>query len=219
MTNARTEGRGLGRRRGIAAIAGAAAAGALAAAALAPSLAQDGGAEATRGVSTIDWEAARRDAQAQGLDSPRPERAGRSGLLSFGGGAESSARQLLIPLLLPASLTAASRAGETDAPMALTARVDDYSAEVKDTPRSYLIVGQRVFFETEGAGAPPAEPQAPVDEDAMFVEQLEYGVELSFERYNAVYSITILCSLPRVDPECAREDRVRELAREMAFVE
>lgn len=164
----------------------------------------------TRTLSTIDWPRAEEDASAAGLASARPSSG--LGLQSFGGARAAGATNLQIPLLMPQSIVDASSDGLLEAPLELIARTNDYSAEARWNGRSYQIDGTRVVFELADA---PGEPEAP-DSD-VFVEVSDYGVNASFERYGANYSITIYCDEPLSDPECASEDRVRELAAEMTF--
>lgn len=154
----------------------------------------------------IDWEQVRRDAEAQGLDTGDPREG--LGFTSFEGvGGDVS--QLQIPVLLPSSLVEAGRLNQLDEPLQLTASVNTYSAEAVDAPRSYLITGTRVVFD----GEQPPESQETASE--VFVDNSVYGIEASFERYGAVYSITIFCADPRNDPECVEEDTIRRLAEEM----
>lgn len=164
-------------------------------------------------ISSIDWEAARRDAARQGVENPVA--GGDDGQLSFGGESDSPTNELAIPLLAPRSLIEASRLGQLDAPMRLIARENDYSLLAENAPRQYQIQGTQIVFRTANSGAvdlsrPPSPPE---------IEFLEYGVELSFERYGAVYSITIYCAEPRHDPECAEERRVRGFFGEMVFAD
>lgn len=156
--------------------------------------------------SEIDWEQVRRDAEAQGLDTGDPREG--LGFTSFEG-VGGDASELRIPVLLPSSLIEAGRLNQLDEPLQLTASVNTYSAEAVDAPRSYLITGTRIVFD----GVAPAEGQQTSGE--LFVEISVYGVEASFERYGAVYSITIFCADPRTDPECTEEDTARRLASEM----
>lgn len=156
----------------------------------------------------IDWEAVERDAAAAGLESGRPQRS--DGLTTFEDGGAAAAN-LTIPVLLPSSLVAAGRLNQLDQPLELIASRNAYSAEAANAPRSYVVQGTRVFFEDDGAAI---DEQAAAD---LSINRLEYGVEVSFERYGAVYTVTIFCADPVRDPECAGDTRIRQLASEMSL--
>lgn len=197
------------RRCGRAAVLAAALAALTTPAARAQTAAAGDAETATRTLNRIDWPAARDDAQEAGVDNL----AVGGGLASFAGAGRETADNLQVPVLLPKSLIEANRLNRLDEPMELLARTNDYSAEAKIAPNSFLIQGTRVVFEApEGS----EEDIAPVD-DPLFVEQNEYGVTASFERYGAVYTIDIFCPLPTADPLCVDEAKIRELAAEMTF--
>lgn len=163
-------------------------------------------------LSTIDWEAVDRDARAQGLESGRPSRS--VGFTSFEGVGDS-ADNLTIPVLLPQPLIEAGRRNQLDQPLELLAGVNNYSAEAQNAPRSYLVQGTRVFFESVPAvGDEGADDPAPATQEVVLTRTL-YGVEASFERYGAVYSVTIFCADPARDPECAEDSTIRFLAAQM----
>lgn len=176
----------------------------------APARAQSSEQGTTRTLAPIDWPTVQRDAAAAGVEGVRP---GGGGLVSFEGSGRASADNLQIPVLLPRSLIDAGRLNQLDAPLELLARTNDYSAEARAAPRSYLIQGTRVIFEIDGEAPPPQNDPGPVN-----IEQTAYGIEASFARYGVMYSITIHCALPSADPQCNNDARIRELAAEMTFV-
>lgn len=170
----------------------------------------------TRTLSPIDWPRVQSEAAEAGAPNVAP---GGGGLASFEGSGRNSADNLQLPVLLPSSLIAANEAGELDEPLELLARTNDFSAEAKRGPRSYLIQGTRYVFQApEGAAEPAPEVQAEEASDPVTVEKSEYGISATFQRYGAVYTIEIFCALPPADAECNDEAKVRELAAEMTFV-
>lgn len=169
----------------------------------------------TRTLNPIDWPRVQTQALEAGVEGVGPG----GGLARFEGSSGRSADNLQIPVLLPSSLIAAHEEDRLDQPMELLARTNDYSAEAKLAPRSYLIQGTRFVFEApEGAAEPAPQVQAAEVEDPISIEQNEYGIAASFERYGAIYTIEIFCALPSADVECNEETRVRELVAEMTFV-
>lgn len=163
-----------------------------------------------RSLSEIDWPDAEADAIRDGTEPILPGRAD-ARRLQFSARQLQDASDLTIPLLMPRSLLESNRRNQLDEPLSLESALNDYSAEAKLAPRSYLVQGTRVVFET--ASAVPADP-VPAD---VYVEKTLYGVEATFERYGAVYSITIFCADPEGDPECAEEARVRGLVSDMTL--
>lgn len=165
-----------------------------------------------RTLSPIDWPRVQTDAVEAGAPDVGP---GGGGLASFEGSGRSTADNLQVPVLLPGSLISANEEKTLDEPMELLARTNDYSAEAKRAPRSYLIQGTRYVFE-----APDGEDAAPEGDEAgpVSVEKSEYGISASFERYGAVYTVEIFCALPSADVECNDEAKIRELVAEMTFV-
>lgn len=159
-------------------------------------------------LSPIDWNSVEQDAEREGVYTARPQEGATLSTFEGGGAAFSG---LSIPVLLPASLIEAGQLNQLDEPLALVARRHDYSAEAKIAPRSYQITGTRFVFDAPEGG----EPSDAASE--VFVEGAVYGIEASFERYGAFYTITIYCADPGRDPVCTEETRVRELAAEMAI--
>ncbi len=131
--------------------------------------------------------------------------------MQFGPAQLARAEGLEIPLLMPKSLLAANRRNQLDEPLTLDSDENYYSSEAKLAPRSYLVSGTRVVFEIKGG----VKPEPTVSE--ISVELAEWGVEATFERYGAMYSISIYCARPQEDPECTDEARVRELADDMVL--
>lgn len=174
-----------------------------------PLAAQAQSTEPTQGdLSPIDWGAVTRDAEEAGVFTADPRQGGTLSTFEGGGAAFSG---LSIPVLLPASLIEAGQLNQLDEPLEVVARRHDYSAEAKIAPRSYQITGTRFVFNAPD-DAPVSDTPSPV-----FVEQAVYGMEASFERYGAFYTITIYCADPANDPECVDETRVRSLATEMTI--
>lgn len=165
-----------------------------------------------RKLAPIDWPKAEADAAAR---RPVPIESGQSPrgvLLQFSPAQLARAGDLEIPLLMPKSLLDMNRRNQLDVPLTLESDKTNYSSEAQLAPRSYLVSGTRVVFEIKGGvkAAPPAT-------DDVYVEIADWGVEATFERYGAMYSISIYCAQPQTDPECTQEDRVRELAAEMVL--
>lgn len=190
-------------------VAGSAAAAALllATTAISFSQVQEDAAEPARGdLAPIDWDAVERDAEEAGVFTADPREGATLSTFEGGGAAFSG---LSIPVLLPSSIIEAGQFNQLDEPLEVVARRHDYSAEAKIAPRSYQITGTRFVFDTAEGAVESDEPSN------IFVEQAVYGMEASFERYGAFYTITIYCADPVNDPECVDEARARALAEEM----
>lgn len=164
-----------------------------------------------RKLAPIDWPEAEADAARRPPEKIQAGRAPAGVLLQFSPAQLARAEGLEIPLLMPKSLLEANRLNQLDEPLTLDSDVNNYTSEAKLAPRSYLVSGTRVVFEIKG-GVKPDPTQSEVS-----VEVAEWGVEATFERYGALYSISVYCARPQEDPECAKEDKVRALASEMVL--
>lgn len=85
---------------------------------------------------------------------------------------------------------AAARAGTTLSPAAAA------RAEVASPKAGTLVRPPRPPV------APPAAPAAPTLENVV-IERVEYGVDVSFTRFGAVYNVSIDCAQPETDFNCS----------------
>lgn len=167
--------------------------------------------EPERKLAPIDWPKAEADAARRGVEPLEAGRERAGIFLHFSPAQLARAENLNIPLLMPKSLIQANRRNQLDEPLTLISDETNYSSEAKLAPRNYVVSGTQVVFEIPG-GVKPVE--APSD---VYVEFADWGIEATFERYGALYSIAIYCAAPQSDPECTQEDKVRALAGEMVL--
>lgn len=162
------------------------------------------------GTLEVDWGEAERDGASTGR-SARPQETETVDAVT---GGDAAAVELEMPLLMPTSLIEAGRAGQLDQPLKLISEKLYYSAEAKAAPRSYLIQGTRYVFDVDEVDEVGAE----IDPTQASIENLEYGIEATFQKYGVVYSVSIFCADPNNDPQCSEEDTVRRLVSEMTLV-
>lgn len=107
---------------------------------------------------------------------------------------------------------------------------DDYTAVAREDGRLFQIYGTRQVFKrprpaTAGKGPPepirrvleltPLDPAAPPRSIVnVVVQRTDYGVDVSFGRFGAVYNLSLECPKPLKDEACA-EPRLFELVRSL----
>ena len=179
--------------------------------------------QADPNIRPIDWEAANRDRalqQRQLLSSTANQ--GQFGPVPV---PQNTSREALnesrLPVLLPriANAFTAEPGRETAQPgMLLFPTPYHYTASFHLEGAMVEITGTRRIL-TRLPGDTRARRLAVQLESAQgLITQTESGIEMSFQRYGAAYSIAVTCDQPRLDPRCQEEDFIRSLRQSLVIV-
>lgn len=179
---------------------------------VAPVVAQDEGTPGTRTYKTrdVDWEAVRAAEEARGRIDPATG-AMLEAPLSLGMIEAADLSKTKVPVLLPDDGRMVER-------MQLIAKPDFYVAVLKEEEFVLQITGTRVDQGKLEASAARARMESGRSEKGYTYQRTDYGVELSFVRYNISYNISIECREPDTDSRCADASFATNLADSLVFV-
>lgn len=175
-----------------------------------------------RPLSPIDWNTAavdmRRDIARMNQDTPStfvptqpPPR-----VPPFTNTPPSELMRPRLPVLLPLEVEPTSTRGDEEgggeSGMMFFASDYFYSASFHRRGIMYQITGSRVIHAVESSAAIAGQYMAMTDAQGQLVTRTEFGLELSFNRYGAAYTLLIACSNPDENAECRDENTVRAMA-------
>ena len=166
-------------------------------------------AQASPVTAPIDWAVMRRDDRSQGAPGTAAAAAGVAP--SFPQPANLGAQAVLrtrLPVLIPTE-RALGLGGERDA--MLFPEENFYTLSISAPDILVEVFSTRLTH----ASAPEADTQRQlqaVDGDGYSFAQTEFGLELSFNRYGAAYSVSVECAEPDTDTRCIGQDYVRQVA-------
>lgn len=159
----------------------------------------------------VDWQAVRKAEEARGRIDPvtgalleAPPR--RLGLIEAADLAKTR-----VPVLLPDDGRMVER-------MQLFAKPDFYVAVLREETFVLQITGTRVDQGKLEARSARRRMKRSQSEEGYTYQRTEYGVELSFTRYNVSYNISCECREPETDSRCKDDAYVRQLAESLVFV-
>ncbi|NWG46059.1 MAG: hypothetical protein HXY25_05880, partial [Alphaproteobacteria bacterium] len=96
------------------------------------------------------------------------------------------------------------------------ARRDFYSASFTLPDAMVEVFGTRLVAPTPKDMIARFTRMAAADPDGFRIVETEAGFDLSFERYNVAYNISLNCNDPKAE-DCRSPERIRDLARRMRF--
>lgn len=121
-----------------------------------------------------------------------------------------------LPVLLPLESEPVSTRGDEEgggeSGMMFFASDYFYSASFHRRGIMYQITGTRLVHAVETSAAIAGQYMAMTDPQGQLVTRTEFGLELSFNRYGAAYTLLIACSNPDENAECRDENTVRAFA-------
>ena len=166
-------------------------------------------AQANPVTAPIDWAVMRRDDRGQGTAGATAAASGAAP--SFPQPANLGAQAVLqtrLPVLIPTE-NALALDGDRDA--LLFPEENFYTLSIS-TPDILVEVFSTRLTHASAPGRDTSRQLQAVDEDGYSFAQTEFGLELSFNRYGAAYSVSVECAKPDTDARCIRDDYVRQVA-------
>ncbi|WP_040758258.1 hypothetical protein [Woodsholea maritima] len=168
----------------------------------------------------IDWDAVERDLaiQARRNLSSTQAFASQPNFLPVNGASQEDVAAARLPLLLPRIRLAYTSPPEFDGAergLFLFARPNFYTATFYVNGAMVELMGTRVIHVRLPATTQSQRVGVLLNSENGFVTRTESGIEMSFDRYGASYTITLSCDDMEGDPRCLEPDYIQSIARSL----